>query len=86
MGIHRSQGQTADETMHASRAMQIPVQEMRWRYGTRKGTQMKSITRYTVRFGKSSEIFYTAHHVEQFTRALRMNGTPYTVSEEPASK
>lgn len=34
---------------------------------------------YIVKFGKSINIYYTWYHIEQFTRALRLNGTEYTV-------
>lgn len=38
---------------------------------------------YGVREEKATAIYYTAHHAEQFARALRLNGTPVTVEEVP---
>jgi uncharacterized protein with PIN domain len=36
---------------------------------------------WIVRFGKTAQRFYTEYHTEQFARALRLNGTPYTIDE-----
>jgi hypothetical protein len=36
---------------------------------------------WTISFGKSKRICYTHYHAEQFARALRLNGTPYTLKE-----
>lgn len=32
-----------------------------------------------VHFGLCTNRYYTAHHAEQFARALKLNGTPYTM-------
>ena len=37
---------------------------------------------WIVRFGQSVRRFGTEHHAEQFARALRLNGTPYTMARE----
>ncbi len=35
--------------------------------------------RWIVTFGKCRYAFYTEYHAEQFARALRLNGTAYTL-------
>jgi hypothetical protein len=39
----------------------------------------RSKHRWIVRFGTSVHMYYTEHHAEQFMRALRLNGTEFTV-------
>ncbi len=34
---------------------------------------------WIIRFGTSERVFYTSYHAEQFCRALRLNGTVYTI-------
>ena len=34
---------------------------------------------WTVTFGSSSYTFYTWYHADQFERALKLNGTAYTI-------
>ena len=36
---------------------------------------------YTVTFGKSTKTFYTRYQVEQFVRALELNGTHYKFAQ-----
>lgn len=36
---------------------------------------------WIVQFGNSRTAFYTEYHAEQFMRALRLNGTQYTLTE-----
>jgi hypothetical protein len=37
--------------------------------------------RWIVQFGRSSRVYYTQYHAEQFVRALLSNGTPCTILE-----
>jgi hypothetical protein len=36
--------------------------------------------KYIITFGTSRRVFYTDYHMEQFCRALDLNGTSYTMS------
>lgn len=38
--------------------------------------------RIWISFGSLRNVFYTDYHAEQFARALRLNGTPYTLTQE----
>lgn len=35
---------------------------------------------YIVKFGECVLVYYARHHTEQMCRALRLNGTPYTLT------
>jgi hypothetical protein len=35
--------------------------------------------KWLITFGKSERVFYTLYHAEQFARALRLNGTEFTL-------
>lgn len=37
---------------------------------------------YIIRFGTSVRVFHTPYHVKQFTRALNLNGTAYTLEQK----
>ena len=39
--------------------------------------------RWVVHFGACVRIYYTPYHADQMARALRLNGTPYTVEVLP---
>ena len=46
----------------------------------------KAMRTWTVKFGQSKVIYYTAYHAEQFAEALRRNGTRFTVEGPDRSK
>lgn len=39
----------------------------------------KTFPQWVVAFGTSTRTYYTEYHAEQMARALRLNGTPYTL-------
>ena len=42
---------------------------------------MKKLKVWVVWFGGFGSKYYTHYHAEQMARALRLNGTPYTITE-----
>jgi len=41
---------------------------------------MKAPKQWIITFGKSRAVYYTHYHAEQFVRALKLNGTPFTLT------